>query len=92
MITLIYYASDWSKPKLKITTPSSFVVNAQGNLSDLQNIAYENNANLGFHSNTRSINDSNCMTYKDKQDQLFGSYNITNFYKDEDSIMFEWTT
>lgn len=52
------------------------------------NDSNENYAYQGFHSNTRSKNDSNCMTYKDKQDQLFGSYNITNFYKDEDRNKF----
>jgi len=38
----------------------------------------------GFHSNTRSLNDKNCKSYKEKLDEKYGSYNIMNFYKDND--------
>jgi hypothetical protein len=77
MITLLYYSTDWSKPKPKITTSNGYVINAQGSINNLPNSVYENNANLiiliGFKETKQTFNaitsilkdsqDCNCLLY-----------------------------
>ena len=77
MITLLYYSTDWSKPKPKITTSNGYVINAQGSINNLPNSVYENNANLiiliGFKETKQTFNAITSIL-KDSQDCNFAFY------------------
>jgi pilus assembly protein CpaE len=77
MITLLYYSADWIKPKPKITALNGYIINAQGSINNMQNAAYENNANLiiliGFKGTKQTLNAITAI-FKDSQDTSFAFY------------------